>query len=208
MEGTKYPDLGALSIKRLLQLTLREGQDSPAIEELVARYGDSRDLTSLTFAELSKIRGVGPSKANALLASLELAKRLYTSKPAEQKSIHSPRDMADMVMGEMRYLDREHFRVALLNIKNHVLKLETVSIGTLNLSPITPRELFKMAIKCSAASVILIHNHPSGDPSPSREDIDVTERLIEAGKLLGVEVIGHIIVAGGTYMSFKDEGLV
>jgi len=111
-------------------------------------------------------------------------------------------------MEEMRCLDREYFRVLLLNTKNHVLKMETVSIGTLNCSAVHPREVFKPAIRNSAAAIILVHNHPSGDATPSRNDAEVTQRLSEAGKLLGIEILDHLVIGDGLFTSFKDKGLI
>ncbi|OPX92134.1 MAG: hypothetical protein A4E52_00136 [Pelotomaculum sp. PtaB.Bin013] len=111
-------------------------------------------------------------------------------------------------MAEMRFLDREHFRVMLLNTKNQVLRIETVSIGTLSSSQVHPRELFKFAVKNSAAAIILVHNHPSGEPTPSREDIDITGRLADAGKIMGIEVLDHIIIGDGKFVSFKEKGLL
>ena len=150
----------------------------------------------------------GLARANALKASLELGRRLFTVQPEQLPSIRSPQDVANLLMNEMRYLDREHFRVLLLNAKNRVLSIETVSVGTLNSSAVHPRELFKPAIRNSAAAVILVHNHPSGDPTPSRQDITVTERLKEVGEILGIEVLDHVIVGDGVFISFKEKGLL
>jgi DNA repair protein RadC len=111
-------------------------------------------------------------------------------------------------MEEMRFLEKEHFKVILLNIKNHVISVEDISIGSLNSSIVHPREVFKPAIKRSSASIILAHNHPSGDPTPSREDIDITRRLCEAGKILGIEVIDHVIIGNGSFVSLKEKGVI
>lgn len=203
-----YPDFTTLSTKELLSITIRENCDSTVINELACRFTSLRELAGATHSELTGIKGIGTRKASTLLASMELGRRLFTVSPEEPAVIHSPKDIADLVMAEMRYLDREHFRVALLNTKNHVLKLELVSIGTLNTSTVHPRELFKSAIRISAATVILLHNHPSGDPTPSREDIDITNRLTEAGKLLGIEVLDHLVIGDGKYVSFKEKGLL
>jgi DNA repair protein RadC len=111
-------------------------------------------------------------------------------------------------MEEMCYLDREHFRVILLNTKNRVLGVETVSIGSLNSSLVHPREVFKSAVQRSAAGVILVHNHPSGDPTPSSEDIEITRRLSDAGRVIGIEVLDHIIIGDHLFVSFKEKGLI
>jgi DNA repair protein RadC len=111
-------------------------------------------------------------------------------------------------MEEMRYLDKEYFKVVMLNVKNRVISVENISIGSLNSSIVHPREVFKPAIKRSSAAVILVHNHPSGDTTPSREDIEITRRLVEAGKILGIEVLDHIIFGNSDYLSFKEKGLL
>lgn len=205
---TEYPDMSSLTVKELLSLALRESSGSPVIDDLTCRYVTLRDLASATFEELTGINRLGQKKAAALLASIELARRLYSTPPGEQKSIRGPQDVANLLMGEMYHLDREHFKVILLNTKHRVIKLETVSIGTLNTSMVHPRELFKSAIRHSAAAVILVHNHPSGITEPSREDIDITKRLVDAGSLLGIEVLDHIIIGDGDYASLKEKGLL
>lgn len=167
-----------------------------------------RELSQLTMEELTKLKGIGRVGATALTAAFELGRRL-TKAPAEKKPyIKSPEDAAALLMEEMRFLDREHFKVLLLNTKNQVITLEIVSIGTLNSSAVHPRELFKSAIRKSAAAVVLVHNHPSGDPSPSREDMDVTRRLKEAGEIMGIEVLDHIIIGDGKFISFKAKGML
>jgi DNA repair protein RadC len=122
--------------------------------------------------------------------------------------IRSPEDAAGLVMEEMRHLDREHFRAILMNTKNQVITVDNVSVGTLNSSTVHPRELFRNAIKRSAAALILLHNHPSGDPAPSREDIDITGRLVQAGKIVGIEVLDHVIIGDNKFTSLKAEGLI
>jgi len=144
-----------------------------------------------------------------LLASLELARRLYSSAALDQPIIiQNPGDAAKLLMAEMRYLDREHFRIILLNTKNHVLAVETISIGSLSSSIVHPRECFSIAIKKKAATIILVHNHPSGNPTPSKEDQDVTKRLVEVGKLIGIDILDHIIIGDGTSVSMKEKGLI
>jgi len=177
-----YPDFSSMTVPELLAITLRESSNSEAITGLSNCF-TLKELTEATICELSAIKGMGKRKATALLAAVELAKRLsFTAPGNDAESIRSPQDVAALVMNEMRYLDREPFRVLLLNTKNHVFKNHLVSIGALNSSLVHPREVFKQAIKNSAAAVILIHNHPSGCCTPSQEDIEITKRLTEAGK--------------------------
>lgn len=126
----------------------------------------------------------------------------------QPEAITSPQAVADVVMEHLRYQDREHFIILLLDTKNRIIGINTVSIGTLNASIVHPREVFKPALIMGANSIILIHNHPSGDPSPSSEDMDVTKRLVEAGNILGIAVRDHIIIGDGCFYSFKDKGLL
>ena len=166
-----------------------------------------RGLVNITIEELTEINGIGKSKAITLKAAIEIGQRISKAIP-ERQIIKSPEDVADLVMEDMRYLDREYFKLILLNNKNHVLSIETITIGILNSSVVHPREAFKVAIKKSAAAIILLHNHPSGDPTPSREDLEVTKRLEEAGKIIGIDVIDHVIIGDGRFVSFKAKGLL
>ncbi len=158
--------------------------------------------------ELSKIRGIGPAKASQIKAAVELGRRISAYNKDQQVTITSPSDVKSLLMEEMRFLEKEHFKTILLNIKNHVISIEEISVGSLNSSIVHPREVFKPAIRRSSASIILVHNHPSGDPTPSREDIEVTKRLIEAGKILGINVLDHIIIGNNSILSLKEKGLM
>jgi len=203
---------GALSEIELLAILLGTGSSETTVLELasliLARFKSLRLLVDATIEELSEIKGVGLAKASQVKAALELARRLsrFTGQP--RPVIKSPGDAAGLVMEEMRHLDREHFRALLLNTRNQVIANDEVSIGTLNTSSVHPRELFRNAIKRSAASLVLVHNHPSGDATPSKEDLDVTRRLSEAGKIIGIEVLDHIIIGDNKFTSFKAEGLI
>lgn len=161
-----------------------------------------------TVEELNKLPGIGNNKAAALVASFELARKLASTIPDIRPIIKSPEDAAGLVMEEMRYLDREHFKAVLLDTINQLIAKVTISIGTLNFSCVHPRELFKSAIQRSAATIILVHNHPSGDPTPSREDIDVTKRVIDAGKIVGIEILDHLIIGNKRFESLKQKGLM
>jgi DNA repair protein RadC len=162
---------------------------------------------SATEQELMQIKGIGKAKAKQILAALELAKKLNA--PAEAPYIiRSPRDVAQLIIPEMRYLQVEHFVVLFLNTKNGVIAKETISIGSLSASIVHPREVFKAAIKRSSASIIVTHNHPSGNPTPSAEDIQVTKRLVESGNIIGIDVLDHIIIGGDQFYSLKEHGLM
>jgi DNA repair protein RadC len=199
-----------LNDAELLAILLRTGTDGSTVLELaamvLANFG-LRGLLQASIEELSGINGIGPAKAAQIKAALELGKRIAMNAAEELVVIKTPEDAVGLVMEGMRHLDREQFKALLLNTKNQVIGQEVISIGTLNSSIVHPRELFKSAIKRSAAAIILVHNHPSGDPSPSREDIDVTERLIEAGRIIGIRVLDHLIIGDNRFNSFKAQGL-
>ena len=128
---------------------------------------------------------------------------------ARQKSIVTcPEDAADYAMPRFRFEQREHFAVILMNVKNHILSMPVVSVGSLTASVVHPREVFKLAIQQTAASMILVHNHPSGDPNPSREDINITNRLVQVGKLMDIPVLDHIILGDNKYISLKEKGVI
>lgn len=203
---------GALTDLELLAILLRTGTATGSAMELAAAllgcFGSLRALVQASVEELSTIRGVGPAKAAMLKAALELGRRIASGSDEMRPVIRSPEDAACLVMEEMRHLDREHFRALLLNTKNQVIARDVISIGTLNSSAVHPRELFKNAIKRNAAAVILVHNHPSGDPTPSREDLEVTMRLVEAGRIIGIEVLDHLIIGDNKFASLKAKGLI
>lgn len=203
-----YANVEHLSNRELISLTLRENPDSQTISNLSPLFDDPVQLLHSTVEELTKLQGIGKKKAIQLKATLELGRRLYQSPPQEQIVITSPAEVADLMQPQLRYLDREHFKAVLLNRKNAVIAVETISIGGLSSSIAHPREIFKPAIKKSAAAVILVHNHPSGDPAPSKEDIETTKRLCECGQLLGIEVLDHVIIGDGRWHSLKSSGLI
>jgi len=200
-----------LNDAELLAILLRTGTDRNTVLELaamvLAKFG-LRGLLQASVEELSSIKGIGPAKAAQVKAALELGKRIATNTSEERVVIKTPEDVAGLVMEGMRHLDREQFQALLLNTKNQVIGQEVISIGTLNSSTVHPRELFKNAIKRSAAAIILVHNHPSGDPSPSREDIEVTGRLLEAGRIIGIDVLDHLIIGDNRFNSLKAKGLM
>ncbi len=202
----------SLSNTELLAILLRTGTKNASAMDLAERlFVEFKDLAGLLQAsieELAAVRGVGQVKAVQIKAALELSRRLMLLPTAERPTVQSPDDAAGVVMEEMRHLDREHFRAILLNTKNQVLAVETISVGTLNSSMVHPRELFKIAVKKSAAHVIVAHNHPSGDPTPSREDIAITKRIIEGGEILGISVLDHLIIGDNKFVSLKAEGLI
>jgi DNA repair protein RadC len=165
-------------------------------------------LTDCTPEELSKIEGIGKAKSCQIIAAIELGKRIAQSRSHKSFSIESPNDVADFLMEEMRYLKKEYFKVLFLNSKNQITSTEDTSIGNLNSSIVHPREVFRSAIKKGAAAIIVAHNHPSGNPSPSQNDIDITKRLVEAGTLIGIPVLDHLIIGDGVFISLKEKMLM
>ncbi|RNC29947.1 MAG: hypothetical protein AWM53_00167 [Candidatus Dichloromethanomonas elyunquensis] len=201
-----------LSNKEILAILLRIGSKGENVLELAERIladtGGLTGLSKLSVYELEQIHGIGPAKAAQVKAALELGKRSVCSDPVTRPVINSPGDVADLVMEEMRCLDREHFRIMLLSTRNNVLGISPVSIGSLNSSVVHPRECFKEAIRRNANTIILLHNHPSGDPAPSKEDVDITRRLAEGGKILGIDVLDHVIIGDKRFVSLKEQGVI
>lgn len=201
-----------LSDADLIAILIRNGtKEDTAIqlaERILVAVGGLLELPRFGVEELMQIKGLGPVKAVTIQATIELAKRLSSRLRLESVTISSPGDAAGLMMEEMRHYLREHFCVVLLDTKNKVLGVEEISVGSLNTSLVHPREVFRPAIRKACASIILIHNHPSGDPTPSREDLDVTRRLFEAGKLVGIEVLDHVVIGDGKFISFREKGLM
>lgn len=165
-------------------------------------------LSNITLKELTGIKGIGICKASQILASIEIGKRINRWSAEEKVKVSSPDILVNLISDEMRFLNKEHFNIAILDTKNQIIAIENISIGTLNASIVHPRDVFYAAINRSANSIILIHNHPSGDPSPSNEDIQITQRLVDAGNLIGIKVLDHIIIGDNRYLSFKEKNLI
>jgi DNA repair protein RadC len=201
----------ALSNAELLAIILRVGMAGENVLDVAARllseHGGLVGLARLNFDELCSARGLGEAKAAQLRAALELGRRLAATGPEDRTTIRAAQDVATLVQSEMALLDQEQLRVLVLNTKNQVLAIRTISSGTVNQSQVRPAEVFRPAIRMNGTSIIVVHNHPSGDPTPSREDIAITRELVEAGRLLDVEVLDHIVIGLGRFVSLKDRGL-
>ncbi|MBP2649618.1 MAG: repair protein RadC [Firmicutes bacterium] len=202
----------SMSNSELIAILLRTGtkKDSAVrlAEQLLVKHGGLVGLGGLSPREISRIKGIGLAKAGAISAAVEIGKRMGKQAGAERFIISSPQSVADLLMPRLRYENKEKFVVVLLSTKHHVLATPTISVGTLNASLVHARELFREAINYSAAAVILAHNHPSGDPAPSREDIALTKKMLEAGKLLDISVVDHVIIGDGKYVSLKEQGIL
>ncbi len=175
-------------------------------EGLLARFKKLGTLGAADFSDVESINGIGPAKAAQLLAAVEIGKRASVEESDKKMSLTSPAKVAKLLIPKMRNLEEEHFKALILNTKNQLLRIVDVAVGTLNAAIVHPREIFKIAIRANAAGLIVAHNHPSGDTSPSREDIALTRRLAEAGGILGIEFIDHIIIGDGCWLSMKEKG--
>lgn len=203
----------ALTITELLAILIGSGRkDHSALDIARELTGDlmkdARLARTQDVRELTRIPGIGPAKAAVILAALELGRRLAEAESQPFQAIHCPEDGAMLVMPRLRYETHEHFLVMLLNSKGKVTGIEPVSEGSLNASVVHPREAFAPALLHHAAAILAVHNHPSGDPTPSREDRELTKTLWATGKVMGIPLVDHLIIGDGIYYSFKEHGLM
>jgi DNA repair protein RadC len=200
----------SLANHELVAILLGTGTKDESVLQLSNRllihFDGLRLLKDASLDEMTSIKGIGTAKAIQLLAAVEIGRRITNLNYNERYTIRSPEDGAKYMMNDMRFLSQEHFVCLYLNTKNQVIHKQTVFIGSLNASIVHPREVFKEAFRRSAASIICLHNHPSGDPAPSREDIEVTKRLVECGKIIGIEVLDHLIIGENKFVSLKEKG--
>ncbi|MCC6178943.1 MAG: DNA repair protein RadC [Chloroflexi bacterium] len=212
-ERLKYAGASALSTAELLAIVLRTGSRGGNVldlaNRLLADFGGLAPLDAASIPEICRHDGLGEVKAIEIKAAFELGRRLVSLNPTDRPQIRSPFDIANLVKAEMSALGQEHLRVLLLNTKNHVVGSHDVYRGSLNTAVVRVGELFREAIRQNSAALVLIHNHPSGDPTPSPEDIDLTRQVSEAGALLDIAVLDHVIIGSGApgYVSLKERGL-
>ncbi len=205
-----------LSNAELLAVVIRSGNRHETSVALAQRIlamnksdGGMAYLYDLSLEELRAAKGIGRVKAIQIKAVMEISKRVSSAFIMNNRvAIKSPEDVSRLLMEELRYLKKEVFKIILLNTKNYIIKSVNVSMGSLNSSIVHPREVFSEAVKAGCSGLLLAHNHPSGDPEPSREDIETTQRLVNAGDILGIKVLDHVIIGDGRYISFKEKGLV
>ena len=209
-EKLKEKGAQALHKKELLAIILRTGIKGKNVlqvaQVILSKYGDKK-LIDISFEELRNMHGVGPSKAAQIIAAIELGKRLYKERVEKEVFINYPED----VLKEVELIKenkKENFVALYLDARNKLIYKETVSIGSLNANLVHPREVFEPAVRYLAAQIVLVHNHPSGDPEPSEDDLEITKRLVEAGKILGIEVVDHIIITKTGFVSFKEKNLL
>lgn len=201
----------ALATSELLAIVIRTGVGGENVlrlaERTLSHFGGLPGLARASITELKNVKGIGTAKAVEIKASLELGRRLMATDPTDRPKVTSPADAANLLMTEMAFLEQEHLRLVLLDTRNNVIATPTIYVGSLNTSVLRVGELFRSAIKENAAALIVAHNHPSGDPSPSPEDVRVTGQIVSAGKLLDVDVLDHIIIGRQRYVSLKERGL-
>ena len=200
----------SLSDTELLAILLRTGTSSVSVlhlaEEVLAKYQDKGlvSIMNISPQEIASVHGVGLAKAATIVAAVELGRRLSAKAAQKLEKIEGPEDVARYASPLLRFEQKEHFLVMLLDVRNRVLAMPTISIGSLTASVAHPREIFREAIRYSAANMILIHNHPSGDPTPSKEDVQITKQMMKAGEIMGIPVLDHIIIAGDGFLSLKE----
>lgn len=201
-----------LSDAELIALVIGEPAIRPGLtlaRELMDRCGGLEGVAQTGVEELVLLRGIGRAGALRLMASFELGRRrIVTRRERLIRKVRCPEDVAGLMIPDMLGLDREHFKAILLNTKNGILKIVTVAVGSLNAALVHPREIFKAAVAASAAGIIVVHNHPTGNPEPSREDTDLTVRFARCGELMGIDLVDHIIIGGDAFVSMRERGLV
>ena len=198
----------ALAVHELIAIILRTGVARQSVLSLAQtvyhRFHSMRNLNQATVKDLSSIPGIGKAKAIQLLAALELGRRMHLENFTDHPSLHSPQSVYQYMHDELSMLNQEHFYALYLDTKGHLLHKQCLFIGSLNASLVHPREVFKHAVSHSAASIIVVHNHPSGDPTPSLSDLNVTKAMVEAGQMMDISLVDHIIIGKGRYHSFKE----
>ncbi|ETT82460.1 DNA repair protein radC-like protein [Viridibacillus arenosi FSL R5-213] len=209
-ERLKRQGAESLSNQELIAILLRTGTKEESVLHIANRvltsFEQLHELKHAAIEEIMAVKGIGEAKAIQLLAAIELGRRISQQRIEDRYTIRSPQDAATYLMADMTALLQEHFVVLFLNVKNQIIHKQTIFIGSLNASIVHPREIFREAVKRSAASLVCAHNHPSGNPAPSPEDIEVTKRIQEAGYIIGIELLDHVIIGDHQFISLKEKG--
>lgn len=201
-----------MSVQELLALILGRGIAGESVtvtaQRLLSQFGNIKGISCASLEELTTVKGIGLAKAAQIMAAFELAKRMDSPQELDNKpQVKTPEEVFSLVKGSLKNKKREHFLALLLDTRSQLIKIAEISIGSLDSSIVHPREVFKEALSASAASVIFVHNHPSGNPEPSEDDIKLTKRLADAGEVMGVTVLDHVIIGNEKFLSLKREGL-
>lgn len=199
----------SLSNTELIAILLRTGLQGENVlavsSRLLARFDGLAGLGRVSFSELCAERGLSEAKTSQLMAALEFGRRFVSLAPQERAVINSPQDVANLLLADMAVLDQEHLRILLLNTRNEVLGIQEIYVGNVNSSVVRAAEVFRPAVQANAPSIIVVHNHPSGDPAPSSQDVDITNELISTGKLLGIELLDHVVLGRGNRFVSMNE---
>ena len=209
-------------MKKILALILNTGSRGESVmmlsQKLIMHFGSLNGIMNASLEDLKNVKGMGEAKASKLMACFEIAKRaskegieiekIYESEKKKYNSITSPEELFKIISSKINNYSKEHFYVISLDIRNNYIGIDEISVGTLTASLVHPRETFESAIKRHAAQIIIAHNHPSGETDPSEDDLKITKRLVEAGKIMGIEVLDHIIITNKGYLSFKEKYLI
>lgn len=202
----------ALSSQEILALILGRGIAGESVmviaQRLLSEFGNLKKIANASIEELSKVKGIGVAKAAQIKASFELSKRIDEDFLYEKKRVKTPEQVLSLVKSRLKGKKKEHFLVLLLDTRNQVISISNVSVGSLDTNIVHPREVFKEAISSSASSCVFVHNHPSGDPAPSEDDMELTKRLTKAGEIVGIDVLDHIIVTDNDFISLKERGII
>lgn len=213
MEKLLNYGVDGLSNPELLAILLRTGTKGENVislsTRLLANLGDLDGILDASLEDIKAIKGIKDVKACQIIALSELFKRFKTLRSKNNLfKVSSPKDIAELLINEMSYLNQEVLKLILLNTKNNIIKMENIFKGSLNSSIVHPREIFREAVKYGSANIIITHNHPSGDPTPSREDINITNRLKECGEIMGIKLLDHLIIGNNRYFSLKEKGII
>lgn len=210
-ERLKHYGAGSLSNVELTAILLRTGMEGESVLEmatrLLARFKGLEGIARASHNELCQEKGISEAKACQLLAALELGRRLASLQPEERPVVRSPRDVSNLLMGEMAFLEQEHLRVVLLNVRNQVVGVNEVYVGNVGGAVVRAAEVLRPAVRENCFSIVLVHNHPSGDPTPSADDVRVTKHLIDAARLLDIELLDHVILGQQRFVSLKEQKL-
>jgi len=201
-----------LSLPELLALVIEKGRRGENVlalaQNLISHFGNLTKMKEATIEELQQVKGIGFATACKLKAAFKLGEKVQGQPIEYGQKIQLAKDVFNLLKNELGGKKKEHFKVLSLDSRNKLISIDDVSVGTINANLVHPREVFKTAIQHLASSIVIVHNHPSGDPEPSGDDLKITKRIIEAGKLLGIDVLDHIVIAKTGFFSFKDKGLI